>query len=93
MEIEHILVVFESPDGENLWKPVDRELIPDWLRTPEIFDRMLAGEKVINTEEREHRYFTVMEVDRPRPAGTRAARAVHAALAEGRSPGGIALIR
>ena len=67
-DIEHILVFFESPNGADNWKPVEREQIPDWLRDPDIVDRMMAGEKVRNTEERVERYFRVVEPVRPRPA-------------------------
>lgn len=92
MEIEHVLVVFKSPDGKNLWKPVEREQIPDWLRDPAIFDRLIKGEQVRNTTEKTERYFKVIEIDRPRPAGQIAARKVHTALARGESPGGIQLL-
>lgn len=92
MELEHVVVVFESPDGRNLWKPVEREHIPDWLRSPSIFDRLIAGEQVRNMDEKTERYFKVVEIDRPRPAGQIAARKVHAALARGESPGGIQLL-
>lgn len=91
MEVDHILVLFESPDGRNLWKPVPREDIPDWLRTPAIFDRLIAGEQVRNSAEKTERHFRVIEVDRPRPAGQHKARLMSERIAQGLSPGGIAL--
>ncbi|MDA8260571.1 MAG: hypothetical protein M0Z99_33890 [Betaproteobacteria bacterium] len=92
MELEHILVFFESQDGVRDWKPVDREQIPDWVRTPEIIDRLIAGEKVRNTAERVHRYFRAVEIDRPRPAGQLAARKAAMAEALALSAGGIQLL-
>ncbi len=92
MELEHVLVVFESADGINDWKPVDREQIPDWMRSPEVFDRLLAGEQVQNTAERVTRFFRAVEIDRPRPAGQLAARKAAMAAAHGVSEGGIQLL-
>lgn len=92
MELEHIVVVFESPDGRNLWKPVEREQIPDWLRDQDIFDRLLQGEIVRNTAEKEVRFFKVIEVERPRPAGYRDAKKREEAFARAMSPGGIQLL-
>lgn len=80
MELEHILVFFGSLDGETDWRPVDRELLPDWIRDPDIIDRMLAGEKAINTADRHPVYYRVVEIDRPRPAGQLEARKQHAAM-------------
>lgn len=92
MELEHVLVVFESPDGINNWKPVDREQIPDWMRSPDVFDRLLAGDKVQNTADKTTRFFRAVEIDRPRPAGQLAARKAAMAAAHGVSEGGIQLL-
>ncbi len=92
MELEHILVVFVSPDGVNNWEPFDREQIPDWMRTPEVFDQLLAGQKVQNTAEKVTRFFRAVEIDRPRPAGQLAARKAAMAAAHGVSEGGIQLL-
>jgi len=89
MDIEHLLVFFESPDGRNLWKPVDREQIPDWLRNQVVIDRMIAGELARRAEDNPPRFFKVVEVDRPRPAGQFKARAAAERAARGESPGGI----
>ena len=92
MEIDHILVFFESPDGRNLWRAVERENIPDWLRDPAIVNRMLIGEQVRNTDEKTERHFKIVEVDRPRPAGQHKAMMAQERLARGESPGGILLL-
>ena len=91
MDIEHILVFFASPDGKNDWKPVNRDLLPDWLKKPEIVDRMIAGEQVWNTADKVLLYYKVVEIDRPRPAGQHKARIAAMAAAHGVSPGGIIL--
>lgn len=93
MDVEHIFVVFESPNGKDLWKAVAREDIPDWMRDPAVIDKMLAGEQAAkpNLHDGVDRWYKVVEVDRPRPAGQRQARQVAAQAALGLSPGGIAL--
>ena len=90
MEIGHILVFFESPDGVT-WTPVDREQIPDWLRDPAIVERLMAGEKVRNTEENKERYFLVKEVDRPRPDGQHKMMAAQQRFATGKNGSGLIL--
>jgi hypothetical protein len=89
MEVEHIFVVFWSHRGRDPWYPIERENIPDWLRDEAIINRMLAGEQVRNTDEKDERYYKIVEIDRPRPAGTRDARMAAQRAAEGKSAGGI----
>lgn len=91
MDIEHILVFFESPDGRNLWEPVNRENIPDWLRNEAVIERLIAGEVAQRAEDSPARFFKVVEVDRPRPEGQHKARAAAMRAANGESPGGIVL--
>lgn len=91
MDIDHILVFFESPDGRNLWRAVEREKIPDWLREPAIVDRLLKGEQVRNTEEKTERHFKIVEIDRPRQAGQHKLMMAQNRLANGESAGGIIL--
>lgn len=91
MDLERILVFFESPNGRDLWKAVERENIPDWLRDQSIVDRMIAGEQVVNTADKVPTFWRVVEIDRPRPAGQLAARKAAVAAAMGMSAGGIAL--
>jgi len=91
MDLEHVFVVFESPDGKDHWKPVPRENIPDWLRDKTIVDRMLAGEQVRNTADKEIRYYKTVEIERPRPVGFRDAQRSARLAAEGKSEGGIIL--
>jgi hypothetical protein len=48
MDQEHVLVFFQSPDGREGWKPVERDNIPDWLRDDDIIQRLIDGEMANN---------------------------------------------
>ena len=67
--VDHILVFFESPNGRDLWRALERENIPDWLRDHDIIKRMMDGETVRNADELVERHYRIIEVDRPRPEG------------------------
>lgn len=88
--IERILVFFVSPDGGD-WKPVDRDDLPEWIRSQAVIDRMLAGELARRKQDKPKRFFKAVMVDRPRPAGQHKFRVAYARAARGESPGGIIL--
>lgn len=85
MDVEHILVFFASPNGIDNWKPVERDLIPEWLRDPDIVDRLMAGEQVVNTAEKAPMYYRTVEPVRPREVRD-------LSQESGKSRGGILLI-
>lgn len=85
MDTEHILVFFSSANGIDNWQPVERENIPDWLRDSDIVDRMIAGERVVNTEDKAPLYYRVLQPVRPREVGSYPVRG------SGKSRGGIIL--
>ena len=91
MDIERILVFFVSPDGQNDWKPVARDDLPEWVRNPAVVERMLAGEKARRKEDKPKRFFMATQIDRARPAGQHKLRVAYARAARGESPGGIVL--
>lgn len=92
VDTEHVVVFFSSPDGVNLWKPEERENIPDWLRDQDVIERLIAGDKAMNPAEKDPQYWRVVEVERPRPIGYRDRMRQANAAANGKSAGGIQLV-
>lgn len=66
MATEHVLVFFSSPNGIDQWSPVERENLPQWLCDPEIWDQMLQGQQVVNTEDPAPLYYKILQPLRPR---------------------------
>jgi len=91
MDIDHVFVVFASPNGRDLWKAIERENIPDWLKEQAIIDRLLKGEQVVNIEEKAPMYYKTVEIDTPRQAGQHKAQYHEHSASMGMSPGGILL--
>lgn len=56
MDRQNVIVFFESPNGRDGWKPVERENIPDWLRDETLIDRMVEGEMIYNETKRSNWY-------------------------------------
>lgn len=63
MDHNNVLVFWESPNGRDGWKPVERDAIPEWLRDEGLIDRMIAGEMLRNVS-REERWWRVTVVDK-----------------------------
>ena len=38
------LIIFESPNGRDQWKPLLPKDVPEWVKDPEIISRMIDGE-------------------------------------------------
>lgn len=48
MDHDNVIIFWQSPDGKEGWKPVQRDDIPEWLREQEFIDRMIGGEAICN---------------------------------------------
>lgn len=91
MDTEHILVFFRYEQGK--WTPVERENIPDWLRDQDVVEKLIAGEKAINTADKDPMYWCAIQVERPRPIGYRDQMRRAKAGADGKTAGGIQLLQ
>ena len=43
-----VLVVFESPNGRDNWKPLMAADVPEWVRHPDVMGRLVAGEQCMD---------------------------------------------
>ena len=43
-----VLVVFESPNGRDQWKPLVASDVPEWVRHPDVMGRLVAGEQCMD---------------------------------------------
>ena len=45
-----MLIVYVSPDGNEPWSPVKPELVQEWLKQPDVIQRLLSGEMAQDNE-------------------------------------------
>lgn len=38
------LIIFESPNGRDNWKPLPPDQVPEWVKNPDILGQLVAGE-------------------------------------------------
>ena len=63
-----VVVFFSSKDGaKGPWTPMDRDLLPEWLKDESIIERMLAGEATTNTDDSPTWYSAIAIKRMPEP--------------------------
>lgn len=45
------LVIYRSANGRDNWEPVMFDSVPEWVKTPEIMGRLIAGEQCMDAKE------------------------------------------
>lgn len=38
-----VLVIYQSPNGQDNWEPVKPEDVPEWLKKPDVMGRLVNG--------------------------------------------------
>lgn len=45
------IVVYKSENGRDGWQPVKQELVPEWVKQPEVMSRLIQGEECMDCAE------------------------------------------